>query len=122
MRALRQLRLKDEVVRLVGAGDMPFLAIQDIVLPGASRRGPDRADVGSGVALSYGVALVAFATDVRHHPFFHLIVRVGAGFDQPGRRGIVAPSERISDLADLLLDHDLLEKTQSGPTERSWDP
>src|SRR5579885_438482 len=117
MRAALELGLEDEVIRVIGAGDMPFLAVEYIDLTLAAGGGLDRVHIGSGAGLADRIAFVALPADVGPDPGLHLIVRGGAGLDHPGRGGIVAPAERIGDLADLLLDDDLLQGAEARAAE-----
>ena len=43
------LGLEDEMVGMVGAGDVPFLAVQDVVVAVAPRRRLDGVDIGACV-------------------------------------------------------------------------
>ena len=121
MGAVGELGLEDEMIGVIGAGDMPFLAVQDVVLALAARRRLDRVDVGAGLGLGDGIAFMALAADVRLDPGLHLMRRAGAGLDHPGRGRAVAPAQRIGDLADLLLDDDLLKEAEARPAEVAGD-
>ena len=127
MGAAGELGLEDEMIGVIGAGDMPFLAVQDVVPAVAPRRGLDRVDVRARLGLGDGIAFMALAADVRLDPGLHLMRRAGAGLDHPGRGRAVAPAQRIGDLADLLLDDDLLEAAEARPAEvagmaSAWRP
>ena len=121
MGAAGELGLEDEMIGVIGAGDMPFLAVQDVIPALAPGRRLDRVDVRAGLGLGDGIAFMALAADVRFDPGLHLMRRAGAGLDHPGRSRAVAPAQRIGDLADLLLDDDLLEEAEAGSAEVAGD-
>ena len=121
MGAAGELGLEDEMIGVIGAGDMPFLAVQDVIPALAPGRGLDRVDVRARLGLGDGIAFMALAADVRFDPGLHLMRRAGTGLDHPGRSRAVAPAQRIGDLADLLLDDDLLEAAEARPAEVAGD-
>ncbi len=113
--AALQLGLHHHGVGQVVAGDMPFLAGDEIVVAVADGRGLDGAGIGACVFLGDGVAQVNFAARRRQDIALHLIGV--AGFKHPALDFAVAPAQRIGHPAELLDDGHLGEQGQRQPAK-----
>ena len=115
MRPADQLGLKEGVPRGVVGGDVPFHAVEHVLVALTARRGHDGIDVGAGSLLGDRVALFDLAPDAGKDVPLELIRRRHRR--EPGRRRGRQPRQCVGHPADLFLHEDLLEHAAAAPAQ-----
>ncbi len=115
VRPVRDPRLQDEVVGVVGARDVPLLAGDRVATLGASRRRLDH-DVRARAGLGDRVAFLPRPAHERQDEAPDLVF--GAGLEHPALGLGEAPAQRVRHAAELLPDRDLVDDPQFEPAVR----